>query len=218
MDGGPRLRRSSCRYGTTPLRVDGHRGPLARHGDQTPVVLLHRAGEGADVLLDVDGLQVAVVTRAQDPGAVGVGGREHAVGQSEDRVQVELSQQFLLDARRDAIAEEDALSARRGETVALVGPSGGGKSSILNLIPRFYDVDGGAVTIDGCDVRAVTLETGIHNSALGMALIFTFFPQAGGMLLIAAFWGCWQLLAGLLLALYWSRRTPLALPTQEATP
>ncbi|WXL24123.1 bile acid:sodium symporter family protein [Ectopseudomonas mendocina] len=60
------------------------------------------------------------------------------------------------------------------------------------------------------DVRAVTLETGIHNSALGMALIFTFFPQAGGMLLIAAFWGCWQLLAGLLLALYWSRSAPAA--------
>ncbi|MBB2497028.1 bile acid:sodium symporter family protein [Aquipseudomonas ullengensis] len=58
------------------------------------------------------------------------------------------------------------------------------------------------------DVRAVTLETGIHNSALGMALIFTFFPQSGGMLLIAAFWGCWQLLAGLVLALYWSRRPP----------
>ena len=72
--------------------------------------------------------------------------------------------------------------------------------------------------LSAADVRAVTLETGIHNSALGMALIFTFFPQAGGMLLIAAFWGCWQLLAGLLLALYWSRRAPLALPAQEATP
>lgn len=58
------------------------------------------------------------------------------------------------------------------------------------------------------DVRAVTLETGIHNSALGMALIFTFFPQAGGMLLIAAFWGCWQLISGLVLALWWSRRPP----------
>ena len=62
--------------------------------------------------------------------------------------------------------------------------------------------------LPAADVRAVTLETGIHNSALGMALIFTFFPQAGGMLLIAAFWGCWQLLAGLVLALYWSRSAP----------
>ena len=50
-----------------------------------------------------------------------------------------------------------SLEARRGETVALVGPSGGGKSSILNLIPRFFDVTAGAVTIDGLDVRSVTL-------------------------------------------------------------
>jgi len=50
-----------------------------------------------------------------------------------------------------------SIQARKGETVALVGPSGGGKSSILNLIPRFYDVTAGAVTIDGHDVRAVTL-------------------------------------------------------------
>ena len=44
-----------------------------------------------------------------------------------------------------------------GKTVALVGPSGSGKSTILNLIPRFYDVDAGAVTIDSNDVRQVTL-------------------------------------------------------------
>jgi subfamily B ATP-binding cassette protein MsbA len=50
-----------------------------------------------------------------------------------------------------------SLSVRRGETVALVGPSGGGKSSILNLIPRFYDVTAGSVSIDGHDVRSVTL-------------------------------------------------------------
>uniref|UniRef100_B0T110 ABC transporter related n=1 Tax=Caulobacter sp. (strain K31) TaxID=366602 RepID=B0T110_CAUSK len=50
-----------------------------------------------------------------------------------------------------------SLQAKRGETVALVGPSGGGKSSILNLIPRFYDVTSGSVTIDGHDVRSVTL-------------------------------------------------------------
>src|SRR5262249_12656273 len=48
---------------------------------------------------------------------------------------------------------------RRGETIALVGPSGGGKSTILNLIPRFYDVTGGKVAIDRQDVRDVTLKS-----------------------------------------------------------
>jgi subfamily B ATP-binding cassette protein MsbA len=50
-----------------------------------------------------------------------------------------------------------SLEARRGEIVALVGPSGGGKSTILNLIPRFYDVTAGRVTIDDTDLREVTL-------------------------------------------------------------
>ncbi|MGZ5986265.1 MAG: ABC transporter ATP-binding protein [Caulobacteraceae bacterium] len=49
------------------------------------------------------------------------------------------------------------IEAHPGETIALVGPSGGGKSTILNLVPRFYDVQSGAVRIDGHDVREVTL-------------------------------------------------------------
>src|SRR6185295_15121852 len=52
-----------------------------------------------------------------------------------------------------------SLEARRGETVALVGSSGGGKTTILNLIPRFYDVTEGQVMIDGQDVRDVTLSS-----------------------------------------------------------
>ncbi|MBS0488757.1 MULTISPECIES: ABC transporter ATP-binding protein [unclassified Phenylobacterium] len=50
-----------------------------------------------------------------------------------------------------------SFEVKRGETVALVGPSGGGKTTILNLIPRFYDASSGKVTIDGIDVRDVTL-------------------------------------------------------------
>ena len=45
----------------------------------------------------------------------------------------------------------------RGEIVALVGPSGAGKSTLLNLLPRFYEVTGGAILIDGRDLREVTL-------------------------------------------------------------
>ncbi len=53
-----------------------------------------------------------------------------------------------------------------GRTVALVGPSGAGKSTVLNLIPRFYDVDRGRVLIDGADVRDVTLASLRANIAL----------------------------------------------------
>jgi subfamily B ATP-binding cassette protein MsbA len=50
------------------------------------------------------------------------------------------------------------LDIRPGETVALVGSSGAGKSTIANLIPRFFDVEGGSVTVDGIDVRELRLE------------------------------------------------------------
>ena len=48
---------------------------------------------------------------------------------------------------------------RKGETVALVGPSGGGKSTLSDLIPRFYDIQGGAILIDGVDIRQYDIES-----------------------------------------------------------
>jgi len=55
-----------------------------------------------------------------------------------------------------------------GELIGLVGPSGGGKSTVVNLIARFHDVSGGAVRIDGVDVRQ--LDTGHYREQLGMVL------------------------------------------------
>ncbi len=55
------------------------------------------------------------------------------------------------------------------------------------------------------DVRALTIEVGIQNSALGLTLIFAFFPALGGMALVAGGWGLWHIIAGLTLATAWSR-------------
>jgi ATP-binding cassette subfamily B protein len=49
------------------------------------------------------------------------------------------------------------LSIRSGETVAFVGPSGAGKTTLCSLLPRFYEVTGGAISIDGIDIRKMTL-------------------------------------------------------------
>ncbi|WP_232819339.1 bile acid:sodium symporter family protein [Saccharospirillum mangrovi] len=62
------------------------------------------------------------------------------------------------------------------------------------------------------EVRAVTLEVGIQNSGLGLIILFSFYPELGGMMLIAAFWGVWHLVSGLTLSAFWSRRAPQPLP------
>jgi BASS family bile acid:Na+ symporter len=55
--------------------------------------------------------------------------------------------------------------------------------------------------------KTIMIETGIQNSGLGLLLIFTFFDGLGGMAIIAAFWGIWHIISGLVLSLYWSRNS-----------
>lgn len=59
-----------------------------------------------------------------------------------------------------------SLSAKAGETIALVGPSGGGKSTIINLISRLYEVQSGSIKIDGADIRSISLESLRANIAI----------------------------------------------------
>lgn len=54
------------------------------------------------------------------------------------------------------------------------------------------------------NIKSITIETGIQNSGLGLLLIFTFFDGLGGMALLAAFWGIWHIVSGLMLASFWN--------------
>ena len=62
----------------------------------------------------------------------------------------------------------------QGETVAVVGPSGGGKSTLCQLVPRFYDVTGGRILVDGQDVREVTQRSLRHNIGIVQQDVFLF--------------------------------------------
>lgn len=61
------------------------------------------------------------------------------------------------------------------------------------------------------DARAISIEVGIQNSALGLVLVFTFFGGLGGMAIIAAWWGVWHLISGLTVSTVWSRK-PVPVP------
>ncbi len=56
------------------------------------------------------------------------------------------------------------------------------------------------------DTKTIAIETGIQNSGLGLLLIFGFFNGLGGMALLAAFWGVWDIFSGIILATYWGRK------------
>ena len=85
---------------------------------------------------------------------------------------------FAYDGDLDVL-EDVQLTVQPGETVAIVGPSGGGKSTLCRLIPRFYDVTGGAVRIDGLDVRQVTQASLHHAIGVVQQDVFLFADTIG---------------------------------------
>jgi ATP-binding cassette, subfamily B, multidrug efflux pump len=68
----------------------------------------------------------------------------------------------------EAVLKDVSFEAKPGQTTALLGATGSGKTTIINLIPRFYDPTGGRITIDGCDLRDVTIES--LRSQIGIVL------------------------------------------------
>ena len=73
-----------------------------------------------------------------------------------------------------AVLHDVSLTVAPGETVAIVGPSGGGKSTLCQLIPRFYDVSSGSISIDGQDIRDVTQRSIHENIGIVQQDVFLF--------------------------------------------
>ena len=94
------------------------------------------------------------------------------LAQVEGRVDVD-HVSFAYQDDLDVLHDVD-LHIRPGETVAVVGPSGGGKSTLCQLVPRFYDVTDGAIRIDGEDVRQVTQESLRQNVGVVQQDVFLF--------------------------------------------
>lgn len=80
---------------------------------------------------------------------------------------------FSYDCSENVLEHID-IQIEAGKTVALVGPSGGGKTTLCSLLPRFYDVTDGCVTIDGQDIRSVTLKSLRSNIGIVQQDVYMF--------------------------------------------
>ena len=80
---------------------------------------------------------------------------------------------FAYDGDLDVLRSV-SLDVEPGETIAIVGPSGGGKTTLCQLIPRFYDVSGGSISIDGKDIRHVTQKSIHENIGIVQQDVFLF--------------------------------------------
>ncbi len=74
----------------------------------------------------------------------------------------------------ETVLDHVSIHIPQGETVAVVGPSGGGKSTLCQLIPRFYDVTGGRILVDGTDVRHITQQSLRQNIGIVQQDVFLF--------------------------------------------
>ncbi|MBQ2315958.1 MAG: ABC transporter ATP-binding protein [Clostridia bacterium] len=81
---------------------------------------------------------------------------------------------FAYSEENEEVLAHLNLRINAGENVALVGPSGGGKTTICSLIPRFYDIEKGKITVDGLDIRDVTLKSLRENIGIVQQDVYLF--------------------------------------------
>lgn len=81
---------------------------------------------------------------------------------------IEIKDVFFSYNKDKKLIEDFNLSVKKGEKVAIVGPTGAGKSTIINLLMRFYDTDKGTISVDSCDIKDITRES--LRSHYGMVL------------------------------------------------
>ena len=150
----------------SPHRRAGHRptgGPLLRHGR---LLFLRHAGGRRFYDAGHDLYHMAPGVRVRKAGAGGSGNpllhhRRQAAGRparAGGRSGIPGRDLPLSRRQRQHPGACAASSARKGQTVAFIGATGSGKTSLVNLIPRFYDVTGGQVLVDGVDVRDYALD------------------------------------------------------------
>lgn len=82
---------------------------------------------------------------------------------------------FRYSAENSEVLNHINLDIRHGTSVAIVGPSGGGKTTICNLIPRFYEISGGSITLDGGDIRHIKLESLRKNIGIVQQDVYLFY-------------------------------------------
>ncbi len=126
------------------------------------VMLFARAESSGERIYDILDAESAVQEKADAKELVGVKGHVRFQDVS-----------FAYDAVSPVLRGID-VDAPPGEMVALLGPPGSGKTTVVNLMPRFYDVTGGRITIDGTDVRDVTLASLRRSIGIVQQDIFLF--------------------------------------------
>ncbi|MCW3059921.1 MAG: putative transporter [Capsulimonas sp.] len=124
-------------------------------------MLIMRFSRGEASAQRIDEVLISVPTIQTAPDAV-------TLAQTRGRIAFE-NVRFAYDGQdHDPVLTDVSFTAEPGQTVAILGATGSGKTSLVNLVPRFYDVAGGRVTIDGQDVRTLS-ETSLRGH-VGIAL------------------------------------------------